>query len=315
MGNHMNRKPIHFMITGLILLFVFVSKRTSATGIGIQGLGGDISPSPLVSLPLLGAMAVTFCIIIILIFVIAIALAIWNYMDAKRRGKSGILWLVLNLILPFIAAIIWLVIRPRSGGGGGGSGSGGSGGNVDKEILYVIRAMTVLLGAGVGLESTMEHVANSSYGVISVMFQKILDESKRGEYIEDSLQREANLTRSSAMRKVLNTMVLGSKGEVDLVAALGKIAEREMKDREQQIDKFIETLGNRSEVYMTMGILVPIIIVVVIFVAQLIDQTGLAAGGSMKVMTEPAVIAGLLFGDLGILGFIAIKTKLDEPKI
>jgi len=192
-----------------------------------------------------------------------------------------------------------------------------AGGSVDKNILYVIRAMTVLLGAGVGLESSMEHVANSNYGDISVMFKKVLDESKRGEYIEDALQREANLTTSTAMRRVLNTMVLGSKGEIDLVEALSKIAEREMKQREQQIDNFIETLGTRAEIYMTMGILVPIIIVVVIFVAILIKETGgaLGGGGGMDAMTQPPVIAGLLFGDLAVLGAIAIKTKLDEPQI
>ena len=191
------------------------------------------------------------------------------------------------------------------------------GGNVDKDILYVIRAMTVLLSAGVGLESSMEHVANSNYGAISTMFKKILDESKRGEYIEDALQREANLTSSTPMRRVLNTMVLGSKGEIDLVEALSKIAEREMKQREQEIDKFIETLGTRAEIYMTMGILVPIIIVVVIFVAILIKETGgaLGGGGGMDAMTQPPVIAGLLFGDLAVLGAIAIKTKLDEPQI
>jgi len=112
-------------------------------------------------------------------------------------------------------------------------------------------------------------------------------------------------------------MVLGSKGEIDLVEALSKIAEREMKQREQQIDKFIETLGTRAEIYMTMGILVPIIIVVVIFVAILIKETGgaLGAGGGMDAMTQPPVIAGLLFGDLAVLGAIAIKTKLDEPQI
>ncbi|HID71323.1 MAG TPA: hypothetical protein EYP29_01080 [Thermoplasmata archaeon] len=192
------------------------------------------------------------------------------------------------------------------------------GGGVERELLFVLRAMTVLLSAGVGLESAMEHVANSNYGEISVMFRKILDEAKRGEYIEDALQREANITQSTAMRKVLNTMVLGSKGEIDLVEALSKIAEREMTAREQQIDKFIDTLGTRAEVYLTMGVLVPIIIAVVIFVALLMKDTGGAfggGGGSMEALTKREVIAGLLFGDLAVLGIIAVKTKLEEPQI
>ncbi len=189
-------------------------------------------------------------------------------------------------------------------------------GDFDKDLLYMIRAMTVLLSAGVGLESAMSHIVESNYGAISILFKKILDQAKRGEYLEDTLQREANQMKSDAMRKVLSTMVLGSRGEVDLVEALGKIAEREMVLRRQEIDKFTETLGTRSEVYMVLGILIPIIIVVVIFVAILIGSSEFSSGGdSMKAMTKPAVIGGLLFGDLFILGVIAIKTKFEEPSI
>jgi uncharacterized membrane protein len=70
-------------------------------------------------------VAIAMCIgIIIICLVLAILLAIWIYKDAEKRGKQGILWvillLVLSLILNFVGLIIviilWLVIRPPIGG-------------------------------------------------------------------------------------------------------------------------------------------------------------------------------------------------------
>lgn len=70
-------------------------------------------------------LGITMCIILLLVpLIIAILAAIWIYKDAEKRGKSGILWVVLlivmSLILSFIGFIIiivvWLVVRPPIGG-------------------------------------------------------------------------------------------------------------------------------------------------------------------------------------------------------
>lgn len=66
----------------------------------------------------LGLAIVAICMVIIL--VIAIAIAVWLYKDAEKRGKSGILWVVLlivaalvfNIIGVIAVIIIWLLVRP-----------------------------------------------------------------------------------------------------------------------------------------------------------------------------------------------------------
>ncbi|MFO7676794.1 MAG: zinc ribbon domain-containing protein [Thermoplasmatota archaeon] len=57
-----------------------------------------------------------FCIIPFIMFIIWIILAIWVYKDAKKRGSSGALWLLIVLITGIIGLIIWLVVRPPIGG-------------------------------------------------------------------------------------------------------------------------------------------------------------------------------------------------------
>lgn len=52
------------------------------------------------------------CLVPVMLFVVSLAIAIWMYRDAERRGKNGELWLIIELLLPIIGLIIWLVVRP-----------------------------------------------------------------------------------------------------------------------------------------------------------------------------------------------------------
>ncbi|UCD13158.1 MAG: zinc ribbon domain-containing protein [Thermoplasmatales archaeon] len=70
-------------------------------------------------------LGLTVCLILIIVpLVIAILACIWIYKDAEKRGKQGILWVLLLILaaifLSFIGLIIvivvWLAIRPPVGG-------------------------------------------------------------------------------------------------------------------------------------------------------------------------------------------------------
>jgi len=71
-------------------------------------------------------LGLAICLVLIIIpLIIAILLCIWIYKDAEKRGKSGVLWVILlivatlflNLIGLIIVIVIWLVVRPPIGGG------------------------------------------------------------------------------------------------------------------------------------------------------------------------------------------------------
>ena len=53
---------------------------------------------------------------VIIWFVIFMLIAIWVYKDAEKRGKSGVLWLIIVILLGLIGIIIWLILRPPIGG-------------------------------------------------------------------------------------------------------------------------------------------------------------------------------------------------------
>lgn len=53
------------------------------------------------------------CLAFVLVwFIICILIAVWVYRDAEKRGKSGVLWLIVVILLGLIGIIIWLIVRP-----------------------------------------------------------------------------------------------------------------------------------------------------------------------------------------------------------
>jgi hypothetical protein len=113
-----------------IKLFILLAGVLLITTLSTIASAADNNPWNFTSDPT-GSMAtfmgigLTICAIIIIIpLIIAILVAIWLYKDAEKRGKEGIIWVVLLIIasifLSFLGLIIvivvWLAIRPPIGG-------------------------------------------------------------------------------------------------------------------------------------------------------------------------------------------------------
>ena len=68
------------------------------------------------------AMGLLLCLFVCLIIplIIAILICVWIYKDAEKRGKQGILWVILlilatiffNILGLIVVIVIWLLVRP-----------------------------------------------------------------------------------------------------------------------------------------------------------------------------------------------------------
>lgn len=60
------------------------------------------------------------CVFLLIPLIIAILLCIWIYRDAEKRGKQGVLWVLLlilatiflNIVGLIIVIVVWLIVRP-----------------------------------------------------------------------------------------------------------------------------------------------------------------------------------------------------------
>ena len=99
-----NSIKISFVLAG-VLLMTALSTIASAVDYNYTGL------NPADAGAMFGLGLAICAIVGIIWFIVWILVAIWVYKDAEKRGKSGVLWLIIVIILGLIGLIIWLVVR------------------------------------------------------------------------------------------------------------------------------------------------------------------------------------------------------------
>jgi hypothetical protein len=51
---------------------------------------------------------------VIALFVLLIANGVWAFVDARKRGKSGVIVAFLVLVIPFpLGPLVWVAFRPK----------------------------------------------------------------------------------------------------------------------------------------------------------------------------------------------------------
>ncbi len=74
--------------------------------------GADYTPSFWEGLLAGGLLGGATCIVSIIVLLIWLYVLVWVYKDAKRRGKSGALWLLIVFFFSILGLIVWLIVRP-----------------------------------------------------------------------------------------------------------------------------------------------------------------------------------------------------------
>jgi hypothetical protein len=99
-----NQIKIGVVLIGVLLTMVLTALSCAASNpYGVPG-APDTSA--------IAGMAIMSCLIFGIIWLVVwILVAIWVYKDAEKRGKNGVLWLIIVIILGLIGLIIWLVVR------------------------------------------------------------------------------------------------------------------------------------------------------------------------------------------------------------
>ena len=187
----------------------------------------------------------------------------------------------------------------------------------DREVIYALRAMEILVDSGVGLSQAMKHIADEDYGCISEEFARILKETERGEYLDRCIEEAVSRAASPAFKKMLEAMVMAVRDDIGISKILKKTADREFEERRTRLTAYTKKLTGTAEIFITTGILLPIILVVFGFLSSITESIAevvpfLDGGllGSMKVCTVPALLIVIAI----LLGLI-LSTRARDPNI
>jgi len=182
----------------------------------------------------------------------------------------------------------------------------------DRELLYVIRTMEVLMGSGIGLEGALTSIARGGYGCISSDFAKAMKNAQADKALVDELRRVQKKAKSSAYKRLLNTMIENIISNTDIVKTLKNQGGREEEKRTEKVEKYIEELGGLPETLLSIGMISPIILAILAITPQM-----MAGAGDIMPMpdqgTITAVVNGGLFATVVIMALIGSKAHFKDP--
>ena len=175
----------------------------------------------------------------------------------------------------------------------------------DINLIYALRGIQVLIGAGVGLESVMTHISRGGYGRISNDFSKAMSGVNSGQRLEDELRRLIKGAKSDDYRRLLNSMLNNVTSNTDLLSSLEQQASRAEENRTDRLKRYIEDLSGLPEKALIVGFLAPLIL-------GLGAITPFLLGGLAGVpgVTIPPASTMMLFYKGGLLATVAILVMM-----
>jgi type II secretory pathway component PulF len=184
-----------------------------------------------------------------------------------------------------------------------------------REILYVIRTLDVLMSSGVGLEAAIHTIGSGGYGVISEDFSSMMKRLRKGTGggLDRELKGLLKKAESEGYRRLLNTMYSNVTQNTDIVETLRKQGVRMENERTESVKKYIEELGAVPETLLSIGMIGPIILAIVGLVPQLLGDGAEAIVGTIdQGMINSVVSGGLVFTLIGMM-LIGLKAHTKDP--
>lgn len=170
----------------------------------------------------------------------------------------GILSITLAIIFTIVTALvipILAILIPKSK-------AKKIGNEVEKQLPFALRHMSIQIKAGVGIYETMESVAEADYGRLSEGFKWILANIEKGVSTEAALEAWTERTKNKSVRRVVSHIVRALRTGGSLSDVMVKIAEDISFQRRQRIADFAEKLNLMGLFLMMSAIVLPIMIAI-----------------------------------------------------
>ena len=175
-----------------------------------------------------------------------------------------------------------------------------------KELPYALRQLATELRSGRSLFDSLDSVASSDYGILSLEFSRVLEEIKYGESTEKAFLNLEKRVDSKALSRVIYEILTSLRIGANLSNSLSIIADDVNFDIRMKLKEYSEKLNAFVMIYTFLVILAPVILLTMLLAASV-------------------VIGDLVPGDLililysvffpMIIVFLGISIKKLEPKI
>lgn len=178
--------------------------------------------------------------------------------------------------------------------------------DLNQELPYALRHMSIELKSGKGLHDTMLTIKNSDYGSLSKEFTRVLEEIKFGKQTEESLHEMSHRVNSEGLSRTIHQIIGTLRVGGNLANSLDIIAKDISFETQIKLKEYSQKLNSFILIYTFIAILAPVIILIMLMAGSTV--MGDVISGNLLIL-----IYSLFFPLVIMLMGIFIK-KL-EPKI
>ena len=139
---------------------------------------------------------------------------------------------------------------------------------IDKELPFALRHMSIEIRAGVGIYKTMQSIASSGYGPLSDGFRWVLYQVEKGVPTEEALAAWANRTKSESLSRVTSHIIRALRTGGNLSEIMVTIAEDVSFERKMKIADFAEKLNLLGLFLMFATVIGPVMLTILTTIAS-----------------------------------------------
>ena len=175
-----------------------------------------------------------------------------------------------------------------------------------KELPYALRQLATELRSGRSLFDSLDSVASSDYGILSLEFSRVLEEIKYGESTENAFLNLERRVDSKALSRTVYEILTSLRIGANLSNSLSIIADDVNFDIRMKLKEYSEKLNAFVMIYTFLAILTPVILLTMLLAASVVIGD-LVPGDLILVLYS-------VFFPM-IIVFLGVAIKKLEPKI
>ena len=175
-----------------------------------------------------------------------------------------------------------------------------------KELPYALRQLATELRSGRSLFDSLDSVASSDYGILSLEFSRVLEEIKYGESTENAFLNLEKRVDSKALSRTIYEILTSLRIGANLSNSLSIIADDVNFDIRMKLKEYSEKLNAFVMIYTFLVILAPVILLTMLLAASVVIGD-LVPGDLILVLYS-------VFFPM-IIVFLGLTIKKLEPKI
>ena len=138
---------------------------------------------------------------------------------------------------------------------------------IEKDLLYALRHLTVQMRSGAILYQALRSVAQGGYGEVSKEFSTTVKQISAGTPAANAIGNTALRNKSPTFRKILWQLENGVRTGTDLGEMLMRLTQNHFEEQKIAIQKFGKEMNGLSMIFMIVTVIFPVMLVVTIALA------------------------------------------------